>query len=126
MTHGFDGLLQGLQVLEKGSTTPKLLASEVSASPQSTERRPRILNANSLAISKNGSIYLTDSTNIPPELGRGGFYDTQKTAILSFYQVPLQPGIRMSHHFETPASNALFQVALYSRLFWTDGKYVDG
>lgn len=80
-------------MLDNGSKTARLLASEALISPQSGEQRSRIQHANSLAIASNGSIYMTDSTDIPTELGPGGWYDTQTTAVMSFYQVLYQPGI---------------------------------
>ena len=76
--------LQGLQMLEKGSNRLTILATEA---PDGAGQVTPIRYANDLAVTRDGTVYFTDSTVIPVAINAHGFYDTMASFILSFFQV---------------------------------------
>jgi len=63
-----------------------LLASEAPTDQPPAMRSP-ILYANDLAIAEDGSVYFSDSTDIPPARNATGFYDTMASFMLTLFQV---------------------------------------
>lgn len=73
-------------MLEKDTRSIVLLATEAPTSTKGSDLTP-IQYANDLVIASDGSIYFTDSCNIPAALNAAGFYDTMASFILAAFQV---------------------------------------
>ena len=80
------GYVQGLQMLEKDTEKVVTLASEAPLGKTGEGVRP-IHCANDLAIASDGSIYFTDSTEIPTAINPAGFYDPMASFLLAAFQV---------------------------------------
>ena len=76
-------------MLEKDSGKNILLATEAPTSKGGSDLTP-IRYANDLVIASDGSIYFTDSCDIPAALNAAGFYDTMASFILAAFQVLTQ------------------------------------
>lgn len=73
-------------MLVKSTGELRLLASEAPSNGTGGELTP-IRYANDLVIARDGSIYFTDSTEIPPAINAAGFYDTMASFLLATFQV---------------------------------------
>lgn len=87
----FCGPIQGLQMLEKETGRIILLASEAPTDGP-PEARKRIQYANDLVIASDGTIYFTDSSDIPPAFNmQTGFYDTLAAYFDLMYRASFLP-----------------------------------
>lgn len=73
-------------MVEKETGQVVTLASEAPLGKTGGELKP-IHYANDLAIASDGTVYFTDSTEIPPAINPAGFYDTMASFLLSAFQV---------------------------------------
>ena len=73
-------------MLERDTGKNVLLATEAPTSKDGADLAP-IKYANDLVIASDGSIYFTDSCDIPSAVNAGGFYDTMASFILAAFQV---------------------------------------
>lgn len=78
--------MQGLHLLEADTKKVVTLASEAPSNKQGTQLRP-IHYANDLVVASDGSVYFTDSCDIPPAINPAGFYDTMASFLLAAFQV---------------------------------------
>ena len=74
-------------MLERDTGKNILLATEAPTNKAGSKLAP-IKYANDLVIASDGSIYFTDSCDIPSAVNAAGFYDTMASFVLAAFQVP--------------------------------------
>ena len=72
-------------MLEKSTGNVVILATEAPSNKTGEELTP-IRYANDLVIASDGTIYFTDSSDIPPAINAAGFYDTMASFLLAAFQ----------------------------------------
>ena len=94
---------QGLQMVEKDTHRVILLASHTPAPPGSASSPVPIRFANDLDISRNGTVFFTDSQPFGPTLNAQGSYDALASTIVGIAQVCYDPAAPAHHSACSPS-----------------------